>query len=182
MKPSGMFVGASALLLLVSCGSAESPVRGFAPAPPTVDLSMLEPATCLADNLVASLGTGVIVSEPKSIPDGFTPTQVITCDFGANGNGDVSADHMVGWVEQHHRGDLSAVLSAFRVPSDLRDPSCMTDQPVPPTVWLVDDRGYGMRPHVPQGTCGQYKWDAIEAVNALPVADTIVHQVPVGAR
>lgn len=185
-----MFVGAGALLLLVGCGSAESPVLGSAPAPPTADLSMLEPATCLADNLGASLGTGVLVSEPKSIPDGFTPTHVITCDFGTdgdgndndNGRGDGRGDHTIGWVEQHRRGDLSAVLSAFRVPSGPRDPSCMTDQLVPPTVWLVDDRGYGMRPLVPQGTCGQYKWDAIEAVNTLPVTETIVHQVSVGAR
>ncbi|MGV0155859.1 hypothetical protein ACSW29_21205 [Rhodococcus sp. GB-02] len=180
MRPSGMFVGASALLLLVGCGSTESPMRGSAPAPPTVDLSMLEPATCLADNLGTSLGSGVIVSEPKSIPDGFTPTHVITCDFGTNGDG--GGGHTVGWVEQHRRGDLSAVLSAFRVPSDPRDPACMTDQPVPPTVWLADDRGYGVRPLVPQGTCGQYKWDAIEAVNTVPVTETIVHQVPVVAR
>ncbi|MBT2267642.1 hypothetical protein [Rhodococcus erythropolis] len=177
MRPLGMFIGAGALCLIVGCGSAEPTARSSTPAPPSVDLSMLEPATCLADNLGAPLGTGVIVSEPQPIPDGFTPTQAITCEFSASGD----AGNTAGWVEQHHRGDLSAVLSAFRVPSEPRDMTCVTDQPLPPTVWLADDRGYGMRPLVPQGSCGQYRWDAIEAVRGLPVTQTIVHEIPIGA-
>ncbi|MFG1782595.1 hypothetical protein ACGFIU_09150 [Rhodococcus oryzae] len=148
----------------------ESPAP-FTPAPAA---ALTEP-TCLAENLLDFIGNRVTVPEPTAILADFAPTAAITC------GGDWAAgvtDHAVSWVEEHRQGNLDAVLAGFALPSE-QDGTCFTDQPTPTVVWLVDDRGLGMRPVVPTGRCGEFKWDAITAIGALPLTERIVHQVPV---
>ena len=49
---------------------------------------------------------------------------------------------------------------------------------MPPTVWLVNDQGKGMRPVLPQTEYGAYKRAAITAVEQLLVTTRTVQQVP----
>ncbi|OYD70203.1 hypothetical protein [Rhodococcus sp. OK302] len=130
----------------------------------------------IAENLTDSVRNGVQVPELTVIPDGFVPTGAVICEFDRSVG---VVDHALSLVEMRHRGDLTAVLAAYAVPSDPRDMTCHVDQPMPPTVWLIDDQGLGMRPALPLGRCGEFKWEAIEAVKALPVTERIVHPIPV---
>jgi hypothetical protein len=175
MDSSRILVGLFAAAALAGC-TTSAPERELMPLPTlsAEDLGLV-PATCLAENLTDPVRNGVQVPEQTVIPDGFVPTGAVICEFD-NAAGIV--DHSLSLVETRHGGDLSAVLAAYAVPSEPRD-GCYADQMVPPTVWLIDDQGLGMRPIVPQGRCGGYKWEAIEAVNALPVTERIVHPIPV---
>ncbi|TJZ76048.1 hypothetical protein FCG67_18715 [Rhodococcus oryzae] len=169
--------GLLAVTLLSGCGATDDAAEESA-APVTdasASASALTKPTCLAESLLDYIGNGVTVPEPTIIPAGFVPTATITCngDWGAG-----VTDHAVSWVEEHRQGNLDAVLAGFALPSE-QDGTCFTDQPMPPVVWLVDDRGLGMRPVVPTGRCGEFKWDAITAIDALPLSERIVHQVPV---
>jgi len=116
------------------------------------------------------------------IPDGFEPVRAVTCE-GAwnNGTGAEVVDHAVTWVEEHREGDMTAVLAGYRLPSEppQEELTCLTDQLMPPIVWLVDDHGMGMRaPGLPTGECGVFQWDAITAIRALPRTERIVHRIP----
>ncbi|NMM85580.1 hypothetical protein B2J88_14575 [Rhodococcus sp. SRB_17] len=172
MDPSRILVGLFGAALLAGCTTSD-PDRELMPA--AEDWGLV-PATCLAENLTDSVRNGVQVPDPTAIPDGFIPAGAITCDLDRSVR---VVDHALSLVEMHHRGDLTAVLAAYAVPSDPRDMTCHVDQPMPPTVWLIDDQGLGMRPVLPQGRCGEHKWEAIEAVKALPVTERIVHPIPV---
>ncbi|MGW6376173.1 hypothetical protein ACWFRB_08940 [Rhodococcus sp. NPDC055112] len=166
--------GLIAIAMLSSCGATDTAAEGSAAPATQASTSALTKPTCLAENLLDYIRNGVTVPEPTTIPADFIPTAAITCagDWGAG-----VTDHAVSWVEEHRQGSLDGVLAGF-APSE-QDGTCFTDQPTPPAVWLVDDRGLGMRPVVPTGRCGEFKWDAITAINALPLSERIVHQIPV---
>ncbi|WP_169846703.1 hypothetical protein [Rhodococcus marinonascens] len=48
---------------------------------------------------------------------------------------------------------------------------------MPPTVWLVNDEGQGMRPVLPQTECDSYKREVIASIEQMPVTGRIVQQV-----
>lgn len=134
--------------------------------------------TCTARNIGAFYGLAVQgpdTPDPTAIPSGFTPTSVVTCEPDWAGG---TADRTAAWVETQRQGNLDTVLRAYAEPSEPRDPSCHADQVLPPTVWLVNDQGKGMRPVLPQTECGAYKRDAITAIEQLPVTTRTVQQVP----
>ncbi|AQA25566.1 hypothetical protein BTZ20_0720 [Rhodococcus sp. MTM3W5.2] len=167
--------GLIAVALLSGCGATDdAATEEFRASTASASASALTKPTCLGENLL-DIGNGVTVPEPTTIPADFVPTSAITCegDWGAG-----VTDHAVSWVEEHRQGNLDSVMAEFALPSE-QDGTCFTDQPLPPVVWLVDDRGLGMRPVVPTGRCGEFKWDAITAIDALPLRERIVHQVPV---
>jgi hypothetical protein len=168
--------GLLAVTLLSGCAATDDAATEESATPVTQSsASALTKPTCLAENLLDYIGNGVTVPEPTAIPTDFAPTAAITCegDWGAG-----VTVHAVSWVEEHRQGNLDAVLAGFALPSE-QDGTCFTDQPTPPVVWLVDDQGLGMRPVVPTGRCGEFRWDAITAIGALPLSERIVHQVPV---
>ncbi|MCZ4557892.1 hypothetical protein O4215_20210 [Rhodococcus maanshanensis] len=171
-----VLAGLLAVALLSGCGATDDAAAEESAAPVTqASASALTKPTCLAENLLNYIDNGVTVPEPTTIPTDFVPTAAITCegDWGAG-----VTDHAVSWLEEHRQGNLDAVLAGFALPSE-QDGTCFTDQPAPPVVWLIDDRGLGMRPVVPTGRCGGFKWDAITAIDALPLGERIVHKVPV---
>jgi len=127
------------------------------------------------------VGNAPPAPEPTSIPDEFEPVRVVTCE-GSDGT-----NENANWIEEHRQGDLTAVLAGYALPTDpLRTTqingvdlrTCMVDQMTPPIVWLVDAQGLAMRPELPTGDCGEYKWHAITAIRALPVTGRIEHRIP----
>ncbi len=86
-------------------------------------------------------------------------------------------DGFAAWIETQRRGNLEAILGAYAEPSEPRDTSCLTDQEMPPTVWLVNDEGQGMRPVLPQTECDSYKREVIASIEQMPVTGRIVQQV-----
>ncbi|PTR28996.1 hypothetical protein C8K36_103368 [Rhodococcus sp. OK519] len=186
MGASRIIVGLLAIGLTAGCGSSGDTDDTAEPAPPPTIPGLVEP-TCLAGNLLASaglVGSAPPAPEPTSIPDDFEPVRVVTCE-GSDGT-----DENATWIEEHRQGDLSAVLAGYELPTDplkttringVDQRTCYIDQMTPPIVWLVDTQGLAMRPELPTGECGEYKWVAINAIRALPVTETISHMIPVAA-
>lgn len=187
MGASRICVGVLAVGLAAGCGSSGSTDVNTAATTPRADIAGLVEPACLAGNLLAGAG---LVSEappapqPTAIPPDFEPVRVVTCERSD------STDANVTWIEQHRQDDLTAVLAGYELPTDaLRTTqingvdvrTCRVDQMTPPIVWLVDAQGLAMRPALPTGGCGEYKWDAITAIHALPVTQTIGHLIPVAA-
>ncbi len=177
-------MGLLAVALTVGCGSSDGTDDTAAPAPPSTTAGLVEP-TCLAGNLLGFSGLpqeAPPVPDPMPIPTDFVPVRAVICegDWGAV----VADDHTVGWVEERREGDMTAVLAGYALPSypPPEELTCLADQPTSPIVWLVDERGLGLRaPGLPTGECGVFKWDAITAIRALPLTDRIVHRIPVSA-
>lgn len=185
MGGSRIFVGLLAVGLTVGCGSSGDPGDSgdtAAPAPPPTVPGLVEP-TCLAGNLLGFSGfpqEAPPVPDPMPIPADFVPVRAVICE--GDWNAGVADDHTVAWIEERREGDMTAVLARYALPSypPPERLTCRVDQPTPPTVWLVDERGLGLRaPGLPTGECGGFKWDAITALRALPVTDRIVHRIPV---
>lgn len=187
MGASRIIVGLLAIGLAAGCGSSgDTDDDTAAPAPRPTIPGLVEP-TCLAGNLLVSaglVGSAPPAPEPTSIPDDFEPVRVVTCEVSDG------TDENATWIEEHRQGDLSAVLAGYELPTDplattqingVDVRTCRIDQPTPPVVWLVDAQGLAMRPILPTGWCGGYKWDAITAIRALPVTETVSHMIPVAA-
>ncbi|QBJ97133.1 hypothetical protein ERC79_15130 [Rhodococcus sp. ABRD24] len=188
MGPSRIFVGMIAIAALAGCGTQDEDTTAAAPPPTTsTEVPGLVEPTCLAGNLLGFSGlpqTAPPAPEPMPIPAGFAPVRVVTCE---NDSGPGTGADTAAWIEEQREGDLTAVLEGYALPSDppqttringVDERTCFVDQPNPPIVWLVDDRGLGMRPTLPVDDCGGFKWDAITAIRALPLVERIVHQVP----
>lgn len=187
MGASRIWVGLATFALVAGCGTSSDETSPALPPTTSATVPGLVEPTCLAGNLLASaglVGTAPPAPEPTSIPDDFEPVRVVTCE-GSDGT-----DENVTWVEEHRQGDLSAVLAGYELPTDplkttringVDVRTCRVDQMTPPVVWLVDAHGLAMRPALPTGECGEYKWDAITAIRALPVTQTIGHLIPVAA-
>ncbi|NKR42445.1 hypothetical protein GS503_16750 [Rhodococcus hoagii] len=184
MGASRICMGLLAVGLAAGCGSSGSTDVSTAATTPRPDIPGLVEPTCLAGNLLGFSDlpqAGPSVPDPMPIPDGFEPVGVVTCE-GAWDNGTETGvvDHAVTWVEEHREGDMTAALAGYRLPSEPPpdELTCLTDQPTPPIVWLVDENGLGMRPPwLPTGECGAFKWDAITAIHALPVTERIEHRI-----
>jgi hypothetical protein len=182
MGASRIFVGILAIGLAASCGSSDSTDDAAAPTPQSSTPGLVEP-TCMAGNLLGFSGLpqdAPPVPDPMPIPEGFVPVRAVICE--GDWNAGVADDHTVAWIEERREGDMTAVLAGYALPSypPPEELTCLADQPTPPIVWLVDERGLGLRaPGLPTGECGVFKWDAITALRALPVTDRIVHRIPV---
>ncbi|MFM1726769.1 hypothetical protein ABI214_10290 [Prescottella soli] len=180
MGASKLCMGMLAVALAAGCGSGGSDAESDAPLPQQRASVLVEP-TCLAGNLLSFSDqpqTAPPVPDPMPIPHGFAPVRVVTCE----GDWDAGvADHTVSWVEEHRQGDMTTVLAGYALPSEpIEEQTCRADQLTPPEVWLVDERGLGLRaPGLPTGECGVFKWDAITAIRALPLTERIVHRIPV---
>jgi len=176
-----VLVGVAAIALLSGCSDTDASTESSASPKPQEDVPGLVEPTCLAANLLSFSQlpqSTPPAPDPMPIPAGFEPTRVVTCD----GDWDAGVvNHTVAWVEEHRAGNLDAVLAGYALPSEPRDrQTCAVDQPTPPVVWLVDDSNMGMRaPELPTGECGAFKWDAITAIQDLPVTERIVHRIPV---
>lgn len=177
MRYRQVLIAVAAATSLSACGAQSSSNSVTVPAvtTPSGSLTLAEP-TCQARNIGALYGLtleGPDVPEPMAVPSGFSPTSVVTCEPDWAGG---TAEGTAAWVESHREGSLETVLRAYGEVSEPRDPSCHADQVIPPTVWLVDEQGKGMRPALPQTECGAYKLDAITAIEQLPVTESIVQQ------
>ncbi len=167
--------------------AAASGCNGASDRPPTIASqtvqasSSLTAPTCVAANVLAVHGIpsqSPNTHEPIHVPDNFEPTTVITCEPDWIGASETRSKTVMV-IETHRTGDLSAVLDAYAQPTDRRDFTCLVDQALPPSVWLVDSAGLGMRPILPQNECGGFKGESILEIGKLPTSsEPIVHEIP----
>jgi hypothetical protein len=113
-----------------------------------------------------------------SLPPAFTPVTVLRCVSGAKqvaGRGLVFAATL-----ERADGNLTALTSALRLPSQGRQPGMMCPMiaMVPPQVVLVGKDGTMLRPKFPVTGCGLIMPAVLRALNALPWHDVSVRVFP----
>ncbi|MDH6678510.1 hypothetical protein M2284_002713 [Rhodococcus sp. LBL1] len=136
-----------------------------------------------------------------TVPDGFDPVAVVTCDFLGGGtyfgpDGQNPAGETAIVDEVRREGDLGELLGALSERSDPqgwwieswwggKSGRGFTDRCTPgmtcPLLWLVDREGRAIRPWIPLDRSGEQKVDARYAIAGLPVVSHIEHRLDVPA-
>ncbi len=158
------------------------PYPGPGPVPPGKS-GPQEEAPTAGRTASASPGSAASPDSPEfpesgSVPDGFTPVEVIRCSAFA---APAVVDKAGRWStvkEERLSGDLEPLLRALSLPSERGGQmACPAIMEVLPELWLVDAAGQAVRPARPSTACGLSKPEAAEALDGLTVEQTVTHRI-----
>lgn len=157
-RHSGLILVAVGVCALTSCSLGMFGVDTVSFRPSTA--KEVDSVDCLAENIYTPL-TGLWPWDPAVTPatpdPGFPsrsirPTEVVRCERGISGSGQLTVDTVV------LDGDITAVVDAYSVKSvrygDHISASCARAPELPAGLWLVADDGRAYRPAWPSGPCG----------------------------
>ncbi|MDI9914598.1 hypothetical protein [Rhodococcus sp. IEGM 1379] len=120
---------------------------------------------------------------PGAVPVNFHPVSAITCELQADSvvaEGPTATFYEVRWT-----GNPTAALEALKAPSKVLDNTTricpFSSEASLPDLWLIDDKGRGMRASYPEDECGYNIPDGLGEVRALTESSRTARPVTLSA-